>query len=44
MPTPPPDDTQYLDLGDYLTLAGAALDVAPEALFDVAAADRVNGR
>jgi hypothetical protein len=36
MPTPPPDDTQYLDLGDYLTLAGAGSDVAPEALFDVA--------
>jgi hypothetical protein len=36
MPTPPLDDIQYLDLGDYLVLAGAALDVAPEALFDVA--------
>jgi death-on-curing protein len=36
MPIPPPDDTQYLDLGDYLILTGAALDVAPEALFDVA--------
>ena len=36
MPTPPPDDVQYLDLADYLYLAGAALDVAPEALFDVA--------
>jgi hypothetical protein len=36
MPTPPPDDIQYLDLADYLTLAGAALDLAPEAVFDVA--------
>ena len=35
MPTPP-HDVQYLDLADYLYLAGAALDVAPEALFDVA--------
>ena len=33
MPTPP-HDVQYLDLADYLYLAGAALDVAPEALFD----------
>jgi death-on-curing protein len=33
---PPPDDVRYLDLADYLYLAGAALDVAPEALFDVA--------
>ncbi|MDP9208851.1 MAG: type II toxin-antitoxin system death-on-curing family toxin [Actinomycetota bacterium] len=33
MPTPP-QDVQYLDLADYLYLAGAALDVAPEALFD----------
>jgi death-on-curing protein len=33
MPTPP-QDVQYLDLVDYLYLAGAALDVAPEALFD----------
>ncbi len=31
MPTPP-QDVQYLDLADYLYLAGAALDVAPEAL------------
>jgi hypothetical protein len=36
MPNPPVDDFQYLDLGDYLVLAGAALDVAPEALFEVA--------
>jgi death-on-curing protein len=36
MPSPPPNHVQYLDLGDYLVLAGAALDVAPEALFDVA--------
>ena len=36
MPNPPVDDFQYLDLGDYLTLAAAALDVAPEALVDVA--------
>jgi death-on-curing protein len=35
MPTPP-QNVQYLDLADYLYLAGAALDVAPEALFDVA--------
>jgi death-on-curing protein len=34
MPTPPPDNIQYLDLADFLYLAGAALDVAPEALFD----------
>ena len=36
MPSPPLNDVQYLDLGDYLYLAGAALNVAPEALFDVA--------
>jgi death-on-curing protein len=36
MSTPPPDDIQYLDLADYLWLAGAALDRAPEAVFDVA--------
>ena len=36
MATPPPDDIQYLDLADYLTLAGAALDLAPEAVFDIA--------
>jgi hypothetical protein len=35
MPTPPPDKIQYLDLADYLWLAGAALDRAPEAVFDV---------
>ena len=33
---PPPNDVQYLDLADYLYLAGAALDVTPEELFDVA--------
>jgi death on curing protein len=37
MLSPPPADVQYLDLGLLdLTLAGAALEVAPEALFDVA--------
>jgi hypothetical protein len=36
MSTPPPDDVQYLDLADYLWLAGAALDRAPEAVFDIA--------
>ena len=36
MPTTPPHDVQYLDLADYLWLAGAALDPAPEAVFDVA--------
>jgi death-on-curing protein len=36
MPAQPQPDVQYLDLADYLVLAGAALDVAPEALFDVA--------
>jgi death on curing protein len=36
MSTPPPDDVQYLDLADYLWLAGAALDRAPEAVFEVA--------
>jgi death-on-curing protein len=36
MPMPLPDDIQYLDLADYLLLAGAALDRAPEAVFDVA--------
>jgi death on curing protein len=36
MPATPPQDVQYLDLADYLYLAGAALDVAPEAVFDVA--------
>jgi hypothetical protein len=33
---PPPDDIEYLDLADYLLLAGAALDRAPEVVFDVA--------
>jgi hypothetical protein len=28
MPNPPVDDFQYLDLGDYLTLAAAAADTA----------------
>ena len=36
MSTPPPDEVQYLDLADYLWLAGAALDRAPEAVFEVA--------
>jgi hypothetical protein len=36
MPMPPPEDLQYLDLADYLLLAGAALDRAPEAVFDIA--------
>ena len=36
MSRPPRDDVQYLDLADYLWLAGAALDRAPEAVFDVA--------
>jgi death-on-curing protein len=36
MPTPPPDDVQYLDLADFLVLAGAALDLPPEDLFDKA--------
>jgi hypothetical protein len=29
MPAPPPDDARYLDLADYLWLAGAALNLAP---------------
>jgi death on curing protein len=29
-------DVRYLDLADYLYLAGAALDMPPEAVFDVA--------
>ena len=36
MPMPPPEDLQFLDLADYLLLAGAALDRAPEAVFDIA--------
>jgi death-on-curing protein len=36
MPAKPPHDVQYLDLADFLYLAGAALDLAPEAVFDVA--------
>jgi death on curing protein len=36
MSTPPPDDVHHLDLADYLWLAGAALDRAPEAVFDIA--------
>jgi death-on-curing protein len=31
-----PLDVRYLDLADYLYLSGAALGIAPEALFDVA--------
>ena len=34
MPDSSPHSVRYLDLADYLYLAGAALDVAPEALFD----------
>jgi death on curing protein len=36
MPNSPPHDVRYLDLADYLYLAGAALDAAPQAVFDVA--------
>jgi death on curing protein len=36
MSIPPPNDVQYLDLADYLWLSGAALDLAPETVFDVA--------
>jgi hypothetical protein len=36
MPPTPPHDVRYLDLADYLYLAGAALDAAPQAVFDVA--------
>jgi death-on-curing protein len=36
MSVTPPHDVQYLDLADFLVLAGAALDLAPEAVFDVA--------
>jgi death on curing protein len=36
MPDTAPHDVRYLDLADYLYLAGAALDVAPQAVFDVA--------
>jgi death-on-curing protein len=36
MSVTPPDDFQYLDLADFLVLAGAALDMAPEAVFDMA--------
>jgi death-on-curing protein len=36
MPDTPPHDVRYLDLGDYLYLAGAALDRPPQAVFDVA--------
>jgi len=32
MPAKPPHDVQYLDLATSCTWAGAALDVAPEAL------------
>jgi death on curing protein len=31
----PPHDVRYLDLGDYLYLAAAALQVAPESMFHV---------
>jgi death on curing protein len=36
MPDTSPRDVRYLDLADYLYLAGAALDAAPQAVFDVA--------
>jgi death-on-curing protein len=36
MASTPPQDVRYLDLADYLYLAGAALDAAPQAVFDVA--------
>jgi death-on-curing protein len=36
MPDSPPHEVRYLDLADYLYLAGAALDTAPQAVFDVA--------
>jgi death on curing protein len=36
MSATPPHDFQYLDLADFLVLAGAALDLPPEAVFDVA--------
>jgi hypothetical protein len=39
MPMPPPEDLQYLDLADYLLLAGAALDRASEGVFDIADVD-----
>ena len=36
MPDTSSQDVRYLDLADYLYLAGAALDAAPQAVFDVA--------
>ncbi len=36
MPANPPHEVRYLDLADHLYLAGAALDAAPQAVFDVA--------
>jgi death on curing protein len=36
MPDTSPHDVRYLDLADYLYLAGAALDAAPQAVIDVA--------
>ena len=36
MSAKPPHDVQYLDLADFLVLAGAALDLPPEVLFDKA--------
>ena len=45
MPKPPSDDVQYLDLADYLWLAGAAIgDVAVRALDDGVAALQRGGR
>jgi death on curing protein len=36
MPDSSPHGVRYLDLADYLYLAGAALDTASQAVFDVA--------
>jgi death on curing protein len=36
MPATPPRAVRYLDLADYLYLAGATLDAAPQAVFDIA--------
>jgi death-on-curing protein len=38
VPTTPPHDVRYLDLADFLVLAGAALDVAPEVALHAPAA------
>jgi hypothetical protein len=47
VPARPAHEVRYLDVGDYLHLAAAALDVLPGSLFDVADPDRPgyrNGR